>query len=361
VLALAGLFAGCGSSTAKPDAQTVDAVTDVANDTATGSPGDAAPDADTSDAIAASDVASGNDAAGVSDAIADAGDTAVDNCPGVDNTDQLDTDHDGLGDACDPDDDNDGFPDGDDPAPKDATIPGDFSTPEAIIQDPRVQAALAGTKAHGLEIPTHLEHETGDVSGFYVVADVTGSFVATGDNTDVGNRIVGSETRVDDVGDGLVDSVNIGFTSGAPIGFSFSKGQLLRGTSTAVSLYSRSKAVCTEGGSNYTMYFIGITSATIDATTGDWTNNASVGVNVGAVGTLTTVCRRRYAGNAEVLGGWSADTYPLSKKVAASALRFMCVDGGHGYVPTETWSRAGGQACQCTTAYAVSCGAGPDR
>ncbi len=58
-----------------------------------------------------------DDSSCVFDGDGDGADDDVDNCPSVGNPDQLDTDMDGMGDACDADDDNDGVLDGDDNCP----------------------------------------------------------------------------------------------------------------------------------------------------------------------------------------------------------------------------------------------------
>ncbi len=85
----------------------------------------------------------------ISDADRDGVVDDVDDCVDDINTDQLDTDKDGKGNACDTDDDNDGVADTSDPAPLDATETG------IVVQAPApaVKAAPATTSAPSGSVP----------------------------------------------------------------------------------------------------------------------------------------------------------------------------------------------------------------
>ncbi len=78
-----------------------------------------------------------------------------DNCPSTANEDQLDTDSDGMGDACDADDDNDGVPDDQDAYPLDASVSID-ETPPAISGE---DFTLEGNSPGGVRLTSSLLRE----------------------------------------------------------------------------------------------------------------------------------------------------------------------------------------------------------
>ena len=83
-----------------------------------------------------------------------------DNCPAVPNADQVDTDGDGLGNACDPDDDNDGVADEDDAYPLDPDRSVDDTPPTITANDFELEGnTIGGANLDRLQLLSHITVE----------------------------------------------------------------------------------------------------------------------------------------------------------------------------------------------------------
>lgn len=281
----------------------------------------------------------------------------TDNCPLIENSDQTDTDGDGEGDACDTDDDNDGFQDVDDPAPLDSSRPGDFLTPEAILDNEVVQAALASAENAGFPVVAETGQTPPLLTGYYNRTAGSGKIVSTSNNTDIGRSLVGAESRIVQNADNEYSSASVSFTENMPVFYAIADGSVIRGEGNLFSRFSRGKSICTEAGSDFTVFGVSITSGEWEPDTGNIINARRMGVTIETQGELTAACANRIAGAGEMVGESIVYEYPLSTLVQPTSLIYMCVDddGDAAYAPTETWTAADGQACSCTQDFMISC------
>ncbi|MBW2720065.1 MAG: thrombospondin type 3 repeat-containing protein, partial [Deltaproteobacteria bacterium] len=198
------------------------------------------------------------------DTDSDGVDDALDNCPTLANADQDDFDEDGMGDACDTDDDDDGFADADDPDPFDRDNPGDFSSPEAILDSAVMQDALDALRDQGIEFEPLLGVDPPDVSGLYRREEGTGTTLATSNGGDLGGAFAGAEYTLTHTGPLEISSEGFGFSNGTRLSEFESTGTFIRGNVNDYTMFSRSADRCILDGSDYTIFSVGISTASVD-------------------------------------------------------------------------------------------------
>jgi len=251
------------------------------------------------------------------------------------------------------DSDGDGFYDAIDPAPHDASNPGDFSTPEKILENPKVKTALEAAKKHGVPVRADLGHNPPTLTGYYKQRVAEGRIVATSTGMDAGHLLAGLESRVSTKGERF-ESASVQSDYFEALAYTYVKGSILRGEGSNFSTYEPYKLVCTENGSNYATYGIKVRSATQDKESGNLSAANMISVGLASSGTLTSACDERLAGSARAK--WVVSKEAPSQKITdVEDFEYMCVDGDKAYIPGEKWKNKEKKSCKCTTDYDVEC------
>lgn len=249
--------------------------------------------------------------------------------------------------------DGDGFANADDPAPNDPMIPGDFSSVEAILADPRVTQALEELNGADPFFLPQTETNPPDVSGYYRKADNAGTFTRTSNGAEVGRTVIGLE-HADVVASGSLDSKVAGFIGTSVVTTTNSSGQFLRGTGNSFTAYSRDATLCTLNGGAHRTFGIRTTRGQIEPVTLDIVNVQVFSVTVATEGTLTTECAGLRVADTENVNGWAYWTAPRDERITENELLYLCVDEGEAFLPNESWTR-GFTQCTCNSGSEETC------
>jgi len=247
---------------------------------------------------------------------------------------------------CNPklvDSDGDGFYDAIDIAPNDASIPGDFSTPEKILSNPEVKKVLKIAKENGVNIRTELGNNPPNLTGYYRMESGGDAVVAATPTDGIYsyhlNNYFGAESRVCSTKERYEFLGSSFSTGGSKKGTYSIKNAMLRGDKNYYTYYRPYKSSC--GGD--VSYKIHISSAKLDLN-GNIVDEKFMTVKV--YGKMTRDCRNN----------WVAGYLENSNKVTdLDELEYMCVDGDKAYVPSETWTNSDKESCRCTADVEIEC------
>jgi len=243
--------------------------------------------------------------------------------------------------SCSPrytDSDGDGFHDGIDKAPHDASIPGDFSTPEKILADPEVKRVLKLAKERGVAVRTELGKNPPNLTGYYK-REAGGHAIKEFSS---GGLYVPSEARICTTNDRFeVSTSQFSAVDGRVSTPYYYKNLMFRGDKNSYTSYFLIIENC---GNNTTSYGVKISSGKLDSN-GDIINRKSVNINLAIVGPAKAQCQV-----------WSAVNFSTYHKVTdLDEFEYMCVDGKKAYAPKETWTNSDKESCRCTMDIEIEC------
>ena len=239
------------------------------------------------------------------------------------------------------DSDGDGFHDAIDIAPNDASIPGDFSTPEKILASTKVKYMLKKAKENDVDVRIDLGHNPPNLTGYYrskkggnAGSIIDGAYVLPFIYYGAERRICTVKERYEEYGSPF--SLNRGAISPYT-----RKHAMLRGSNSHFTTYEPRINNCF-GNSKKRLNSININSSTLNGN-GDIVEIKSI--------TVTLYKESGCNDDRSVVSNYTDN----EKIKDLDELEYMCVDDKKAYIPTETWKNKDKESCTCTKDVEIEC------